>query len=72
MVLYVCLAATIYTDQRFGDSQMRSSLNYLNCTASSQQLTQCNYVRKMTGGCRIVVSRCGTEYGVGCHSMLLL
>ena len=61
------IVATIYSDQRFGDSNIRSSFNKLVCPTDAQQLSQCTVSRKQSG-CRILVQRCGTEFGVGCHS----
>lgn len=68
LVLFV--VATFINDERFGRSDLRSSLNYVNCTSSMTSLSQCNFVRKISGGCKIGVSKCSKEFGLRCHSEL--
>ena len=63
------LDAIVYNDERFGISDVRSGLNYLNCPSDASSLSQCSEVRKgSSNGCYVYISKCGTEYGLKCFS----
>ena len=64
------LDALVYNDERYGTSEQRSGLNYINCPTGATNITsQCSSVYKTwSGGCYISLSKCSREMGIQCFS----
>uniref|UniRef100_A0A1X7STL2 SRCR domain-containing protein n=1 Tax=Amphimedon queenslandica TaxID=400682 RepID=A0A1X7STL2_AMPQE len=62
--------AIVYTDERFGTSERRSGLSYVNCPAGATNISsQCTPVYKTwSNGCYISYGKCYREAGIQCFN----
>lgn len=64
---YFLTGGSVINDERFGRTNNKTLFNYMYCSSSAAQLSDCTEYTK-GGGCYLSVSSCGTEYGLRCYS----
>ena len=67
MFLY-CIGGTVFDDERFGRSDISSNFNYVLCSSSDTDLSECSTHNEVSTGCYVSSSVCTTEYGLQCYS----
>ena len=62
------IGGLMFDNERFGRSDISSNFDYVSCSSSDTDLSECTTHNEVSTGCYVSTSVCSTEYGLRCYS----